>query len=83
MSRNSFVFNLKKYDIKKEIMDMFREKYLTVKDLKIILGKYPENLPIAGDCGLMEAEDIKFIEDYCNGDYANPKCEYLAVLKIE
>lgn len=62
---------------------MFREKYLTVKDLKIILEKYPENLPIAGDCGLMEPEDIKFIEDYCNGDYANPRCEYLAVLKIE
>lgn len=62
---------------------MFRNKYLTVKELKEILDKYPDNLPVANSFGLMEPEDVKIDEEYYNGDSANPKCEQLKVLRIE
>ena len=54
---------------------MFRNKYLTVKELKEILDKCPDNLPVANSHGLMEAEDIKIDEEFFNGDSANPNCE--------
>lgn len=62
---------------------MFRNKYLTVRDLKEILDKYPDSLPVVNSYGLMEPEDIKFDEEYYNGDFANPNCEQLKVLRIE
>lgn len=62
---------------------MFRNKYLTIKELKEILDKYPDNLPVANSYGLMEPEDVKFEEEYYNSDSANSNCEQLKVLKIE
>ena len=38
---------------------MFRNKYLTVKELKEIFNNYPDDLPVANSYGLMEPEDVK------------------------
>ena len=62
---------------------MFRNKYLTVKELKEILNNHPDNLPVVNSYGLMEAEDVKIDEEYYDGDSANPNCEQLKVLRIE
>ena len=62
---------------------MFRNKYLTAKELKEILNNYPDDLPVANSYGLMEPEDVKIDKEYYNGDSANPNCEQLKVLRIE
>lgn len=62
---------------------MFRNKYLTVKELKEILNNYPDDLPVTNSYGLMEPEDVKIDEEYYNGDSANPNCEQLKVLRLE
>lgn len=58
---------------------------MTVKELILKLQSYPQDMiVIVGNEMLDEKDSFKIIEEYYNGDSANPKCEILYnVLNIE
>ena len=56
---------------------------MTVLGLIKLLQSYPPDMIVVTDCGLLETDDLIVIEEYYNGDSANPQCEILNnVLKI-
>lgn len=57
---------------------------MTVLGLIELLQSYPLDMIVVTSCGLLEADDLVVIEEYYNGDSANPHCKILNnVLKIE
>lgn len=57
---------------------------MTIKDLIILLQSYPSDMIVTDDMGVLEKEDIYILEEFYNGDSANPNCEILYnVLKID
>lgn len=57
---------------------------MTVLGLIELLQSYPSDMIVVTDCGLLETDDLVVIEEYYNGDSANPHCKILNnVLKIE
>lgn len=57
---------------------------MTVLGLIELLQSYPQDMTVVTSCGLLEADDLVVIEEYYNGDSANPHCKILNnVLKIE
>ena len=57
---------------------------MTVLGLIELLQSYPQDMIVVTDYGLLTADDLVVIEEYYNGDSANPHCKILNnVLKIE
>lgn len=57
---------------------------MTVLGLIELLQSYPPDMIVVTNCGLLETDDLVVIEEYYNGDSANPHCKILNnVLKIE
>ena len=56
---------------------------MTVSDLIKLLQSYPKDMIVVTDTGLLEERDLSIVQEYYNGDSANPQCEILNnVLKI-
>lgn len=56
---------------------------MTVSDLIKLLQSYPKDMIVVTDTGLLEERDLLIVQEYYNGDSANPQCEILNnVLKI-
>lgn len=56
---------------------------MTVSDLIKLLQSYPKDMIVVTDTGLLEEKDLLIVQEYYNGDSANPQCEILNnVLKI-
>ena len=56
---------------------------MTVFDLIKLLQSYPKDMIVVTDTGLLEERDLLIVQEYYNGDSANPQCEILNnVLKI-
>ena len=57
---------------------------MAVLGLIELLQSYPPDMIVVTDYGLLETDDLVVIEEYYNGDSANPHCKILNnVLKIE
>lgn len=57
---------------------------MTVLGLIELLQSYPQDMIVVTDYGLLTADNLVVIEEYYNGDNANPHCKILNnVLKIE
>lgn len=50
---------------------------MTVRDLISLLLSYPEDMIVVDDFGPIKEEYFKVVEEYYNGDSANPNCEIL------
>ena len=56
---------------------------MIVSDLIKLLQSYPKDMIVVTDTGLLEERDLLIVQEYYNGDSANPQCEILNnVLKI-
>ena len=56
---------------------------MTVSDLIKLLQSYPKDMIVVTDTGLLDERDLLIVQEYYNGDSANPQCEILNnVLKI-
>ena len=56
---------------------------MTISDLIKLLQSYPKDMIVVTDTGLLEERDLLIVQEYYNGDSANPQCEILNnVLKI-
>ena len=57
---------------------------MTVLGLIELLQSYPQDMIVVTNYGLLTADSLVVIEEYYNGDSANPHCKILNnVLKIE
>lgn len=57
---------------------------MTVLGLIESLQSYPQDMIVVTNYGLLTADNLVVIEEYYNGDSANPHCKILNnVLKIE
>ena len=57
---------------------------MTVKEMIIKLQSYPQDMIVVTNYGLLMTDNLVVIEEYYNGDSANPHCKILNnVLKIE
>ena len=57
---------------------------MTVLGLIELLQSYPQDMIVVTNYGLLMADNLVVIEEYYNGDSANPHCKILNnVLKIE
>ena len=57
---------------------------MTALGLIELLQSYPQDMIVVNDYGLLTADNLVVIEEYYNGDSANPHCKILNnVLKIE
>ena len=57
---------------------------MTVLELIELLQSYPQDMIVVTNYGLLTADNLVVIEEYYNGDSANPHCKILNnVLKIE
>lgn len=50
---------------------------MTVKEIIIKLQSYPQDMIVVNDCGIIEEDSFKIVEEYYNGDSANPYCEII------
>lgn len=50
---------------------------MTVRDLIEKLQSYPDDMIVVDDCGELTSNDIGVVEEFYNGDSANPNCEIL------
>ena len=57
---------------------------MTVLGLIELLQSYPQDMIVVTNYGLLMADNLVVLEEYYNGDSANPHCKILNnVLKIE
>lgn len=57
---------------------------MTVLELIELLQSYPQDMIVVTNYDLLTADNLVVIEEYYNGDSANPHCKILNnVLKIE
>lgn len=57
---------------------------MTALGLIELLQSYPQDMIVVTNYGLLTADNLVVIEEYYNGDSANPHCKILNnVLKIE
>ena len=57
---------------------------MTVLELIELLQSYPQDMIVVTNYDLLTADNLVIIEEYYNGDSANPHCKILNnVLKIE
>jgi len=55
---------------------------MTVKELILELQKYPQDLVVVDYTGRLETEDVRMLDEYYDGDCANPNCPVIKALEI-
>lgn len=50
---------------------------MNIKEFINKLQSYPQDMIVANDCGIIDEDSFKVIEEYYNGDSANPNCEII------